>query len=142
MPEANSLAELEKMIKDEMRKAMKNISRESLDIMKQETAGFYTGGSPSMYERTGALGQTPKVEPIKDSGNVMELEAKLDDSHVYGTGDQPGMAQVLQLADQGKPWRTKNGKLARPNVGTTGFWERADNRIKVAAFQEFAERFN
>jgi len=136
MPEASSMAELEKMIKDEIKSAMQSISRESLEIMKQETAGFYAGGYPTMYIRTGALGETPKVEPIKDNGNTIEFEAKLDDSHVYSTGKRPSMKDVLTLTDKG------HAKGLRPAVGTTGYWERADNRIQVAAWEEFAERFS
>lgn len=127
---AKNMKELEQMLLKEMRKAMNVASERMLADMHDETGGFYTQGNPKMYQRTGALGDTPKTTAVSSSGNVVSFKAYLDTSGGYTTGDNPSMAQVLDLANYGKPWTTKSGSPARATLGKKGFWERAEKKMQ------------
>lgn len=127
---AKNMKELEQMLLKEMRKAMNVASERMLADMYDETGGFYTQGNPKMYQRTGALGDTPKTTAVSSSGNVVSFKAYLDTSGGYTTGDNPSMTQVLDLANYGKPWTTKSGSPARTTLGKKGFWERAEKKMQ------------
>lgn len=127
---ASNMSQLENMLISHMQKAMGVASeRIKADVM-EETYNFYSGSSPKMYVRTGALGSTPEVTGLTSKGKSVSFDAYLDDSHRYDTGDNPSMAQVLQLADRGIPWVTSSGATARPTVGNSGFWERSEKKMQ------------
>ena len=115
-------------------KAMNVTANKVLADMYDETGKFYTVGKPVMYERTGALGDTPKttLPTISSLGNGGEVsfDAYLDTNHQYKSGDNPSMQQVLKLANYGTPWTTASGATAKPTVGKSGFWERAENKME------------
>ena len=121
---ANNMQELENMMRKEMRKALSVIEKKALADMHEEAGDFYTGGEPKMYERTGALGDTPKTTEIKSNGNEMSFKAYLDTNYTYTTGVSPSMEAVLTLANKGSYPGLK------PTVGKTGFWDRAEKKIK------------
>lgn len=126
---ANNRKQLDNMLLKELKKAMNYASKEMLANMYDETGGYYTGGTPTMYQRTGALGDTPKVTEVTASGSEVSFDAYLDTSGKYTTGSNPSMLQVLKLANAGERFTTKGGKSARPTIGKKGFWERAESKI-------------
>ena len=123
------MKELEQMLLKEIRKAMNIASEKVLADMHEETEGFYTEGKPKLYDRTGALGDTPRTTGIHSAGNIISFKAYLDTSWNYTTGDRPSMTQVLNLTNYGKPWTTKRGYTAKATLGKKGFWERAENKM-------------
>lgn len=131
---ANSMSELNAMLIKELGKAMNVTSDKVLADMYDETGKFYTKGKPVMYERTGALGDTPKTTSptISSFGNGGEVsfDAYLDTNYQYTSGDNPSMQQVLELANYGTPWTTKSGATAKPTLGKKGFWERAEKKME------------
>lgn len=127
---ANNMKELEQMLLKEAQKALNVTSKKALADMYESTGNFYTKGNPQMYKRTGALGDTPKVTSITTSGNEVSFEAYLDLSHQYTSGSNPSMTQVLYLANDGIPFTTKNGYLARPTLGNKHFWDEAEKKIE------------
>ncbi len=127
---ATNMKQLEQMLMKKVQKAMVVSQEKMLADMYEETGGFYTGGEPTMYERTGALGDTPKTTAITTTGDSVSFEAYLDKKHQYTTGSNPNMQQVLELANDGKPFTTKNGYPARATVGQKGFWERANEKME------------
>lgn len=139
---AKNMKELEQMLLKEMRKAMNVASERMLADMYDETGGFYTQGNPKMYQRTGALGDTPKTTAVSSSGNVVSFKAYLDTSGSYTTGDNPSMTQVLDLANYGKPWTTKSGSPARATLGKKGFWERAEKKMQRTLDRTMRQFFN
>lgn len=139
---AKNMKELEQMLLKEMRKAMNVASERMLADMYDETGGFYTQGNPKMYQRTGALGDTPKTTTVSSSGNVVSFKAYLDTSGSYTTGDNPSMTQVLDLANYGKPWTTKSGSPARATLGKKGFWERAEKKMQRTLDRTMRQFFN
>lgn len=139
---AKNMKELEQMLLKEMRKAMNVASERMLADMYDETGGFYTQGNPKMYQRTGALGDTPKTTAVSSSGNVVSFKVYLDTSGGYTTGDNPSMTQVLDLANYGKPWTTKSGSPARATLGKKGFWERAEKKMQRTLDRTMRQFFN
>ena len=138
----SSLGELEKALQAEMRKALSVVQARVEGDMYEETGDYYGGGNPVMYQRTGALGDTPRTTAVSASGNTASFEAYLDTSHQYTTGDNPGMEQVLMLANYGAPWTTSGGRAAHPTVGKKGFWERAQQKMEKTASTTFGQFFS
>ena len=128
MPVASSMEELHQMLLKEMKKAIQVVQKKVEADMYEETGLFYAGGDPDRYKRTGALGDTPRTTACSNSGDSVSFEAYLDQSHGYSTGSNPSMGQVLDLANYGIPFETPNG-VARPTVGSPGFWERAEKKM-------------
>lgn len=131
----HSIAELEAEIKKCMRKAMEEAAKETKEDLEAGTEYFYSGGYPSMYQRTGALGDTPDVSPVSGDGITLSFVAQLKQDHGYSTGDRPSMAQVLELANYGTPWMITNPMTgdeypAKPTVGNQGFWEKSLEEAK------------
>lgn len=127
---ARNMSELNAMLMKEINKAMRVVSEKDLADMYGETGKFYTKGRPKMYQRTGALGDTPKTTANTVSGNTVSFDAYLDTSGGYSTGDKPSMTQVLDLANYGKPWITKGGNPAKPTLGKKGFWEASEKKME------------
>lgn len=139
---AKNMKELEQMLLKEMRKAMNVASEKMLADMHDETSDFYTQGNPKIYQRTGALGDTPKTTAVSSSGNIVSFRAYLDTSGGYTTGDNPSMTQVLNLANYGKPWTTESGNPARATLGKKGFWERAEKKMQRTLDRTMGQFFN
>ena len=137
---ATNMQELQTMLMGEIRKAMGVVSEKALADMYEETAGFYSGGEPDEYERTGALGDTPRTTAIENTGNGMKFEAFLDTNHKYDTGKNPPMLDVLYLAND-QITDSSVGWL-RENVGSEGFWERAVEKIGNDFESTFFQFFN
>lgn len=127
---ATNMRQLEQMLLKEMRKAMTVASDKMLADMYDETEKFYTKGKPKEYQRTGALGDTPRTTALTTFGNEVSFDAYLDTSYNYTTGSNPSMTEVLDLANYGIPFITKNGYPAKSTLGKKGFWERAETKMQ------------
>lgn len=146
---ANNMEQLKSMLLKQIDKAMRVTSQKALADMYEETGKFYTGRKPKVYKRTGALGDTPRTtanKKVQKSSTQFEIsfDAYLDQNYQYTSGDRPGMDKVLELANYGKPWTTKQytynsvvygGVPAKPTVGKRGFWERAEKKIGKHFYQ-------
>lgn len=133
--QATSLEELEKMIENEIKKALAESASQSLLIMSDATREFYEDGTPTMYVRTGALGRAPAIDPPKKTGDGYEFKAYMDKDHTYDTGKKPTMEQVLSLTNDG------HYKGLRPAVGAKGYWDRALQKMKDTTRDTFIEHF-
>lgn len=127
--EVRSLAELKLKILAEMEASMVAAQTKMKSTMDKELQSFYLKGPGKVYTRTGALGRTARTSDIDWSGNTFHFDAYLDQSGGYTSGSNPSMGQVLDLANYGTPFTTKNGYPARPTVGKGGFWERAEKQF-------------
>lgn len=125
---AKNMKELNSMLNKELKKAMNVVSEKALANMYEAAGEFYTQGEPKMYERTGALGNTPRTTSLSSTGNSVSFEAYLDKKHQYTTGKNPSMEDVLKLANNGIT-NSSVGKL-RKTVGKQGFWEEAEKKIE------------
>lgn len=126
--QANNLNQLNTILMRELVKAMNVTSDKVLADMYGETGKFYTKGKPKMYQRTGALGDTPKTTALTVGGNTVSFEAYLDESTEYTTGKNPSMHDVLELANYGNT-NSSVGYL-RPTLGKKGFWEQSEKKME------------
>ena len=142
---ATNMSQLNTMLIQELRKAMNIVSDKSLADMYEETGKFYTGGEPKIYERTGALGDTPRTTSLSTTagsmGGVVSFEAYLDTNHGYTSGSNPSMQEVLELANDGIPFTTRNGLPARPTVGKGQFWQRSEKKMEKTLNQTIRRFF-
>ena len=124
------MGQLEAMLRKEMQKAMRVASDKMLAETQGKVYEFYTEGDPKVYQRTGALGDTPKTTAITNAGNTSEFEVYLDESHNYTTGTFT-MGQVLDAAENHKA-----GILGKPH-----FWEASEKEIEKVLDSTMASFF-
>lgn len=124
MPTANNVAELEKMIMDQVQKAMQATQVKIKADMLKETKAFYSQGSPILYTRTGQLGNSPRTTPVVMGGNSASFEAYL----------QLGSYHVPNEAFTSRGWASYFSPLEVMTAaeagtahikGKSGFWERS-----------------
>lgn len=136
---AKNMSQLEAMLMKELKKSMDIASEKILADMYEETAGFYTKKNPELYERTGALGDTPRVTSPTVTKNAVSFEAYLDKEHQYTTGKKPTMEDVLNLANYGIT-DSSVGRL-RHALGNKGFWEDAEEKMERTLNQTIGKFF-
>ena len=124
---AKNMNELNSILIKEMRKSMKVVSEKILGDMYDKTYGFYTKGDPKVYQRTGALGDTPKVTAPIVTANTVFFNAYLDTSHEYTTGKNPTMLDILNLANYGET--NSSVGVLRPTLGNKHFWEASVDKM-------------
>ena len=124
MPVAKNSAELEKMIMDQVQKAMQATQVKIKADMLKETKAFYSQGSPILYTRTGQLGSSPRTTPVVMGGNSASFEAYL----------QLGSYHVPNEAFTSRGWASYFSPLEVMTAaeagtahikGKSGFWERS-----------------
>ena len=124
MPVAKNSAELEKMIMDQVQKAMQATQVKIKADMLKETKAFYSQGSPILYTRTGQLGSSPRTTPVVMGGNSASFEAYL----------QLGSYHVPNEAFTSRGWARYFSPLEVMTAaeagtahikGRSGFWERS-----------------
>lgn len=129
MPVANNSAELEKMIMDQVQKAMQATQVKIKADMLKETQAFYSQGSPKLYTRTGQLGSSPRTTPVAMGGNSASFEAYL----------QLGSYHVPNEAFTSRGWSSYFSPLEVMTAaeagtahikGKSGFWERSLQHIE------------
>lgn len=141
MGSGSNSKQIKAMLMKDLKKAAHVASEKMLADMYEETGDFYAGGEPVMYQRTGALGDTPHTTPVTASstadGGSVSFKAYLDTSTGYTTGRNPSMKTVLDLANNG-------GDMTNPPmravVGKSGFWDRAEEKMEES-FKETMEQF-
>ena len=124
MPTANNSAELEKMIMDQVQKAMQATQVKIKADMLKETKAFYSKGSPRLYTRTGQLGNSPRTTPVVIGGNSASFEAYLQ----LGSYPVPNEAFTSRgFASYFSPLEVMTAAEAgTANIkGKSGFWERS-----------------
>ena len=129
MPVANSFGELEQMFRQHLQKAMGVVQAKAEADMFEETGNFYTVGNPTIYQRTGGLGSSPRTSGLTVGGNSVSFEAYLEPpgytvpnpaftSRGYASYFSP--LQVLNAAE----YHFANVR------GRPGFWRRSEQKIE------------
>lgn len=137
MAVARSMEQLQKIIMDEMEKAMHEVEKKSIKRIDDAILYFYSGGTPVKYQRTGHLMDTRETDPVTRGGLSVNFRAYLNDGvGGYTTGKKPSMAAVLQLTNFG------SAAGLRPAVGSTGWWQRAETNIGKDVDSTFARHFH
>lgn len=141
MPEVTSMAQLKSMLQKEMRQAMDEVhSKVELD-MKKELSEFYTQGSPKIYVRTGALGQSSRTTGISGGSDMLSFTAYLEPPSYT----VPNMAFV----NRGFASRYSGDEVLHAAeshsshiLGKGGFWSRILKDIKVDLMTSMNSHFN
>lgn len=129
----SNMAALKKAIQKEAKAAMRDAQKKMYTKTQQEVQDFYSQGSPYVYKRTGALGNTPQTTPIQESGDTISYEIYLDQSHKYDTGrDLRSMSATLPAAEAGD-----YGILGKP-----GFWQRSEGEFQDILDSAMAQHFS
>lgn len=138
-PVARNMKELERMIMKEAEKALRATSNRVLADMQEETSGYYTEKPPKIYERTGALGDTPRTTPITRERLSAFFDAYLDLNHRYTTGKKPTMLDVLNLTND----LMQISSVGRLNLalGEPGYWEEAEKKMEESFKNEMRKSF-
>lgn len=127
--QAKNMKQINSMLMRELRKAMNITANKVLSDMYDETGRFYDTKPPAIYERTGALGDTPRITTLTTMGNSVSFDAYLDTNHVYTTGKNPTMTDILNLTKEQPVYNSSVGYL-RAAIGNGGFWERANRSME------------
>lgn len=129
MPTANSMGELEQMLRQQLQKAMEVVQAKAEADMYEETGGFYTQGSPRRYTRTGNLGSSPRTSGLTSGGNTVRFDAYLEPGSYtvpnsaftsIGLASYFSPLQVLTAAESG----------SAHILGRPGFWHRSEEKIE------------
>ena len=123
---------LEAAIANKMRKALTATVEKSFQCLEYNTADFYSGGIPRVYERTYAFGSSPVMTPVTGSNREMEGSVYMDGNYVYDTGSHPSGYTVFNWAENGEAGI----------VGRTGTWERTEDDIQKVLENEFGRYFD
>lgn len=141
MPVANNSAELERMIVQQMQKAMQVTQKKIEADMFAEVGQFYSQGSPRLYTRTGNLANSPKTTGISMGGTSASFEAYLEPGGYNvpnpaftsrGFASYFSLLQVLTAAES----------HAAHILGKGGFWSRSLKRMKEDIMTTFGQFFN
>lgn len=126
----NNWSSLKKAIQNEVRSALIEATEKTYEDAKINAEGFYTGGTPNIYQRTGQFGDSPKMKYESLSGDSMSSIVYLNDEYDYDTGTYSAH-EVFEQAEIG----------GSGIVGLAGTWERtledAEENIKVAFGKQF-----
>lgn len=130
MPVATSMAQLEKMLLDEMKKCMNDAANNILEVMRTETQGFYSQGSPKIYNRTGALGDSPKTSPVVAGGKEVSFDAYLDQSVSYEVPNWDFIeARYPSYFTTPEVFNAAEAGTAHI-LGKSGFWARSEAKMQ------------
>ncbi len=145
MPVANNSAELERMIVQQMQKAMQVTQRKIEADMFEEVGKFYTQGDPHWYTRTGGLANTPKTTGITLGGTTASFEAYLDPNQGwYGEGNPNPAFTSRGWGSYFSPLQVISASEsdAAGVLGKGGFWSRSLKRMKEDIMTTFGQFFN
>ena len=148
---ARSWAELERDIKQRMKSAMMVMQLRAETIMQEELFGFYAGGSPKRYQRTGQLGNSWRTTGVSDGGDTVSFKAYLDvgstSYHVPnplfdfdGQGALTGYSPYSHFTSQ-EVFDAAEGGYAHV-VGRPGFWARSEQRFEKELNNVMAQYFS
>ena len=127
---ATNMQQLQKMLMDALQKGMNQASQSILEVMQTETDRFYTQGKPKLYERTGKLGDSPKVTPVAISGKEASFDAYIDQSYSYAMPNwdfiDRGYASYFSTPDVIEAAENHTSGI----LGKPGFWARSEAKMQ------------
>lgn len=129
MPTATSMEQLQAMLRSEMSKAMSETMTKSLADMREQTMDFYSIGRPTIYHRTGQLGNSPRVQTLSVGSNFISFKAYLQ----LGSYTVPNEEFTKRgYASYFSPLQVMNAaEYHQAHVkGRPGFWHRSQLNIE------------
>lgn len=142
MASYSSMTAIKKAIQKEAKAAMRDAQKKMLKKTQQETQGFYSQGSPTIYERTHTLENSPQTTSLQGSGDSLEYEIYLDQSVSYEVPNEAFTSrgfpsyfttpEIFEAAEGG----TSGVK------GKSGFWARSEAEFQNILDSSMAQHFN
>ena len=121
---ARNKAEIDAMLMAALYKMMHATSKDILKDMDESMHDYYRSGTPTVYNRTYTMWDTPTTSPIETDTikKSASFNAYLDTNYRYTTGKRPTMKDVLLLANDDVT--SSSVGYLRSTVGNMGFWEK------------------
>jgi hypothetical protein len=141
MPVATNMGQLRKMIQDEMKQAMNEAHSKIEADMKKELSEFYSQGSPKIYVRTGALGQSSRTTGISGGGNTLSFEAYLEPPS-YTVPNMDFVNRGFPSRYSGKEVLSAAESHSSHILGKGGFWSRILKDIKTDLMDSMNSHFS
>ncbi len=142
---AKSWDELEKQIMKKLVNAMNVVELKAETIMTDELFGFYAGGFPKRYKRTGQLGNSWRTSGVTQSGTSASFKAYLDmGACSYDVPnplfDYDGTGRYSHFST-GEVFNAAEGGYAGV-VGRPGFWLRSEIKFEQALKETMGQYFS
>lgn len=142
MTSYSNMVAIKRAIQKEAKAAMRDAQKKMWKKTRQELESFYNQGSPTIYERTGTLGNSPQITSLQDSGDSLEYEIYLDQSVSYEVPNEAFTSrgfpsyfttpEIFEAAEGG----TSGVK------GKSGFWARSEAEFQNILDSAMAQHFN
>jgi len=130
MASYTSVEAIEAAILKEVQAACEEAVEKSYNKLNEELHGFYSQGSPVLYQRTGMLGSAARRTGVSCSRSGAFGEIYIDQGIGYSTGTFSG-SQVIDASET-----NSYGVLGRG-----GFWNRTEAMIPQFLNSALANRF-
>lgn len=142
MASYSSMAAIKKAIQKKAKAAMRDAQKKMWKKTRQEIESFYYQGSPTIYGRTGTLGNSPQITSLQDSGDSLEYEIYLDQSVSYEVPNEaftsrgfPSCFTTPEIFDA-----AESGSFGVK--GKPGFWARSEAEFQNILDSSMAQHFN
>lgn len=142
MASYSNMAAIKRAIQKEAKAAMRDAQKKMWKKTRQEIESFYNQGSPTIYERTGTLGNSPQITNLQGSGDSLEYEIYLDQSVSYEVPNEAFTSrgfpsyfttpEIFEAAESGS-FGVK---------GKSGFWARSEAEFQNILDSAMAQHFN
>lgn len=140
-----ALDSIRKKIQQEARNAVAETDALGLAATLNNTHSFYSQGNPTVYQRTGQLGNSPKSTGVSGSGNSYKTKIYLD---VAGTSypvpnpdfDTDGTGRFSHFSSQEVFEAAESGSFGVK--GKPGFWKKSEAEIQQIFEAAMSKRFS
>lgn len=125
---------------DDIKRKIENDVQNAMNVARDKTSkqlddnilGFYGGGEPNIYSRTGTLIDASDVTSVSGGSDSYEFTASMDGNKIsYSTGTFSG-SQVVDATELG----------TSGVVGKSGYWEKTESEIPNIVDSELSKKFN
>lgn len=139
---AKNMLQLEKMIMNDIQKAMTIVHAKSEQTAKDEVQSFYSQGKPKIYKRTGKLGKSVRSHGLNSYKTTVEFFVWLDRTYNY-TVPNPDFIDRGFSSYFTTPMVFDAAEAGEANIkGRSGFWKRTEQKIESDLDSTFATYFN
>jgi len=129
---ASGINAIRRQIERDARNALNEARDKTSKKLDENLLGFYAGGDPIQYQRTGTLINASNVTPVQGSSDSFGFKAEMDGNRIgYNTGTFTGW-QVVRATEEG----------TSGVVGSPGYWEKTDEEIPDIVDSAFSKRFD
>lgn len=124
--------DIKKQICNDAREALNEVREKTSETLDENSLGYYDGGKPRKYIRTGTLIDASNVTSVQGSMDSFGFKAEVNGDRIgYNTGTFTGW-QVVGATQEG----------TSGVVGNYGYWDRTEDEIPEILDNAFSKKFN